>query len=96
MIEGEDKQKLLNRLRRVEGQLRGIHRMVEDDTYCVDVLLQVAAVQGALDKVGEKLLSAHIQSCVWTAFEEGDDKQRHEKVEELLTIFSKYARRGNR
>ena len=95
MIEGEDKQKLLNRLRRVEGQLRGIHRMVEDDTYCVDVLLQVAAVQGALDKVGEKLLSAHIHSCVWTAFEEGDDTKRREKVKELLTIFSKYARRGN-
>ena len=96
MIEGDEKKKLVNRIRRIEGQLGGIQRMVEDDTYCVDVLLQVAAVQGALDKVGEKLLSAHINSCVWAAFQEGNHEDREKKIGELLTIFSRYAKRGGR
>ena len=53
MIEGEEKQKLLHRLRRIEGQLGGIRRMIEDDTYCVDVLTQITAVDGAMKKVSE-------------------------------------------
>ena len=73
------KKELVNRIRRIEEQLGGIQRMVEEDTYCVDVLLQVAAVRGALDKVGEKLLSAHINSCVWAAFQEGNHEDRERR-----------------
>jgi len=90
MIEGEEKQKLLHRLRRIEGQLGGIRRMVEDDTYCVDVLTQISAVDGAMKKVSQILLGAHIQTCVSDAFTSGDSDARSQKLTELMEIFGRY------
>ncbi len=86
----EDKAKLTNRLRRISGQVEAVLRMVEDDEYCVDVLMQISAATGALHKVGELVLEEHLKCCVRDAMENGDDANREEKLQELMAIFRKY------
>lgn len=94
MMSGQVKKEVLNRLKRIEGQVQGIQRMVEEEKYCVDILLQVSAVQGALEQVSKRLLGRHIESCVADAFASGDDRQRERKIEELLDVFSRFGRPG--
>jgi CsoR family transcriptional regulator, copper-sensing transcriptional repressor len=79
---------LLNRLRRIEGQVRGVQRMVEDDRYCIDVLTQISAIQAALDKVALELLDDHAHHCVMGA---GDAA---EKTDELMAAVARLMRRG--
>ena len=93
MIERETKTKSLGRLRRIEGQVQGIQRMVEDDKYCVDILLQLAAVQGAVEQVQKLLLGQHIESCVSDAIRSGNTRERQKKVGELLDVFSRFSGR---
>lgn len=83
----EDKQGLLRRLKRVEGQIRGIQRMLEEDRYCVDVLVQIAAVRAALDKVGLALIEDHTRGCVRNALtnNRGDDA-----IDELMDVISQF------
>ena len=82
-----DKPALLNRLKRVEGQVRGVTRMIEDDRYCIDVLTQIQAVRAALNKVGAEMLKAHLGHCIESAIVAGDvDEQRH-KAEELVQLL---------
>ncbi len=83
--------KLLARLRRVEGQVSTICRMVEEEKYCVDILLQISAVQGALGKAGQLLLGTHVETCVSSAFESGSKKERKKSVDELMEVFSRYS-----
>ncbi len=90
MLDATAKKKLQTRLKRIEGQLAAISRMVEDDTYCVDVLLQMAAAQGALGKAGHVLLGHHIETCVRDACLHGDDEERQRKVKELMDVFARY------
>jgi DNA-binding FrmR family transcriptional regulator len=85
-----NKDQLLKRLRRIEGQVRGIEGMVEKDRYCIDVLTQIGAVQAALDKVGLGLLDGHIQHCVMEA--EGDT--REDRTDELMAAVGRLMRRG--
>jgi len=84
------KHALLNRLRRVEGQVRGVHGMVEDDRYCIDVLTQISAIQAALDKVALGLLDDHARHCVMGA--EADDQA--DKTDELMAAVARLMRRG--
>jgi CsoR family transcriptional regulator, copper-sensing transcriptional repressor len=84
------KDQLLKRLRRIEGQVRGVEGMVEDDRYCIDVLTQISAVQAALDKVALGLLDEHAQHCVLCA---GDD-DKAEKTHELMASVARLMRRG--
>jgi len=84
-----DKPDLLKRLNRVEGQVRGIARMIEDDRYCIDVLTQVSAVRSALDAFALKLLRAHAHGCVQTAIRSGSGDA---SIDELLTVVEKFAR----
>lgn len=82
-----DKEDLFKRLRRIEGQVRGIYRMVEEDKYCVDILYQIAAVRAALGKVGESILESHIRGCVRDAIKgEGGD----EIIDELMEVIMKF------
>ena len=83
--------KLLGRLRRLEGQVTAVRRMVEEEKYCVDILLQISAVQGALGKAGQMLLGTHVETCVANAFESGSKKEREKSVEELMDVFSRYS-----
>ena len=96
MLDAEGKKKLLARLKRVEGQTAAIRRMVESDTYCVDVLLQIAAAQGALGKAGELLLGSHIRTCVARALQSGDATESDAKVRELMDVFARYGNIGTR
>jgi DNA-binding FrmR family transcriptional regulator len=84
------KGQLLKRLNRVEGQVRGVKRMVEDDRYCIDVLTQISAVQAALDKVALGLLDEHARHCVVRA----EDGERIEMTDELMAAVGRLMRRG--
>lgn len=87
------KDEVLTRLRRIEGQVRGLHRMVESDTYCIDVLTQLASVQAALKAVGLGLIDDHVRHCVREALQEGPDSGAgDEKVEELVSAVARFAR----
>jgi DNA-binding FrmR family transcriptional regulator len=85
------KDQLLARLRRIEGQIRGIEGMVEDDRYCIDVLTQINAAQAALDKVALGLLADHAHHCVVGA---QDPDERDEKTDELMAAVGRLMRRG--
>lgn len=78
------------RLARIAGQVAGIQRMVDDDRYCVDVLLQVAAVRAALDRVGKLVLTSHVETCVADAFASGSARERRKKMDELLDVFARF------
>ena len=84
------------RIRRIAGQVGGIERMIEEDRYCVDILLQVAAVRAALDGMGKVLLRSHIETCVAGAIESGRPKDREKKIGELMEVFAKFAHIGGR
>ena len=91
-MHGYDKAALTKRLHRIEGQVRGIERMVEDDRYCIDILTQVAAVSTALDSLAHKILEEHIRHCVAGAVASGDEAEAGEKLEELLGAVQRFAR----
>ena len=93
MLNEETKGKARGRLRRIEGQVQGLQRMIDGDAYCVDVLLQISAVQGALEQVQKLLLGRHIESCVADALRSGSKTERQQKVEELLDVFSRFGAR---
>jgi CsoR family transcriptional regulator, copper-sensing transcriptional repressor len=84
------KDQLLKRLRRIEGQVRGVQGMVEDDRYCIDVLTQISAVQAALDKVALGLLDDHARHCVI----EGPEAEKDDRTEELMAAVGRLMRRG--
>ena len=83
----ESKQQLLNRLKSIEGHVRGIQRMVEDDEYCVNVIKQTLAVQRALEKFNSIILERHLQGCVTTAIRGEDAAERERVIHELLQVF---------
>jgi DNA-binding FrmR family transcriptional regulator len=86
------RQTLLVRLRRIEGQVRGLVRMVEDDRYCVDTLTQIAAVRAALHKVEARILQDHVSHCVAGAFASGNPVEQRHKVEELVDTIGRMTR----
>jgi CsoR family transcriptional regulator, copper-sensing transcriptional repressor len=87
-----DKDKLLTRLRRIEGQVRGLQKMIDDEKYCVDVLTQVSSVMAALQKVGVMVLEHHIQGCVRNAIAEGEHEE--EAIRELIEVVERFAKAG--
>ena len=90
MLTGESKDQVRDRLRRIAGQVAGIQRMVEEGRYCVDVLLQIAAVQAALGGVGKLVLGSHVDTCVAEAIAGGDQDEARKKVDELMEVFSRF------
>jgi DNA-binding FrmR family transcriptional regulator len=84
------KDQLRNRLKRIEGQVRGVERMVEEDRYCIEVLTQISAIQAALDKVALGLLDQHAAHCVIGA----DEADQAEKTDELMAAVGRLLRRG--
>ena len=84
--------KLISRLSRIEGQVRGIARMIAEDRYCIDVLTQIQAIKAALRKVEEELLKSHSNHCVADAVKSGDVKVARAKFAELVSLFGKTAR----
>ena len=84
-----DKPALLKRLNRIEGQARGVAKMVEEDRYCVDILTQIAAIQSALDALAMQLLASHTNGCVRSAIRSGDGDAA---VDELMKLVKRFAR----
>jgi DNA-binding FrmR family transcriptional regulator len=83
------KQSCLARLRRLEGQVRGVARMVEKDRYCIDVITQVQAVRAALKRVEEEVLKDHVGHCVEHAIQSGDANEQRQKVAELMDVLGR-------
>ncbi|MBA2642020.1 MAG: metal-sensitive transcriptional regulator [Actinobacteria bacterium] len=87
-----DKAALAKRLHRIEGQVRGIERMIEEDRYCIDVLTQIAAISTALDSLAFRILDDHVNHCVAGALASGDPAEAGEKSKELLEAVRRFAR----
>jgi DNA-binding FrmR family transcriptional regulator len=88
----ENRPRLLNRLRRIEGQVRGISRMVEAERYCIDVLTQLQAVRAALARVETELLKDHLDHCIESAIVRGDGGEQRRKAAELIELLQRAAR----
>jgi DNA-binding FrmR family transcriptional regulator len=86
MRSDEEKKALINRLSRIEGQVRGIKQMLADDKYCVDILTQTSATTSALNSFAKEILESHIRSCVIEGVKSGDN----DKVEELISTIERY------
>lgn len=86
------KKSQLARLGRIEGQVRGVARMIEQDRYCIDVLTQIRALRAALDKVEQEVLSHHLENCVTDAFAAGNDRDRRNKIDELIVVLDRSRR----
>ncbi len=80
-------------LRRIEGQVRGVQRMIEDRKYCIDILNQICAVKGALAKVEERILKSHFEHCVTEAVQGTSEKEKQKKLDEILKLINQ-TRRG--
>lgn len=85
----DEKQALMNRLKRVEGQVRGIQKMVDEDRYCVDILIQISAIQAALKNVGFTITERHIKHCVSDAIHSGEG---NETIEELMSVMKQFSK----
>lgn len=84
-----NKEDVIQRLKKIEGQVKGIQRMIEENKYCVDVLIQIAAVRAAINKVGIKVFENHTRECLKTALE---TKQEEEMIEELIDVMVKFTK----
>ena len=85
----ENKPKLLNRLSRIEGQVRGVARMVEDERYCIDVLTQLRAIKAALNRVETEMLKDHLGHCIESAIVSGDAGEQRKKASELIELLER-------
>jgi DNA-binding FrmR family transcriptional regulator len=91
-MERENKPRLLNRLNRIEGQVRGVARMVDEDRYCIDILTQLQAVRAALAKVETEMLRDHLGHCIEGAVVSGDRDQQRQKASELIELLGRASR----
>ncbi len=89
----KDSEGVLRRLRTIEGHVRAVQRMVEDDKYCIDILHQTQAIKSALLKVEEEVLSEHLQGCVTTAIRADDPAERERVIRELMDVFQASSKR---
>jgi DNA-binding FrmR family transcriptional regulator len=94
MLQGQEKQSVLNRLRRIEGQVKGITNMVEDERYCIDILNQTAAVASALRNVENIVMENHLNTCVAEAMRSNDDEVKREKSREVMDVIAKFRKHG--
>ncbi|MDR3509317.1 MAG: metal-sensitive transcriptional regulator [Caulobacteraceae bacterium] len=91
-MQADTRKACTQRLNRIEGQVRGLAKMVEDDRYCIDIITQIAAVQAALRKVEEAVLRDHVAHCVEGAIASGDADEQRRKVAELIEVLGRASR----
>lgn len=92
LAERNDKQAIIKRLNRIEGQVKGVQKMVEDERYCVDILVQISAIRSAINKVGNIILENHIKGCVSNSIKDGDSEQANEVISELMNTINKFTK----
>lgn len=85
----DEKQAVINRLKRIEGQVRGIQKMVEEDRYCMDILVQISAIQSALKNVGYSVTERHIKHCVSDAIKQGEGE---DTIDELMSVMRQFSK----
>ena len=90
LAKNNDKEAIIKRLNRIEGQVKGIQKMVEDERYCVGILVQISAIRSAINKVGNIILENHIKGCVSNSIIEGDKQESEELISELMEIINKF------
>lgn len=90
MIDEKTKTEALRRLKSIKGQVKGIEKMIENERYCVDILIQISASKAALESLAHIVLKRHIESCVTEAIMSGTEKESSEKINELMKVFSKF------
>ncbi len=90
MLDEQIQEDAIQRLKKIEGQVRGLQRMVEQKQYCVDILLQLSAVWGGLKKVGHSILGNHIKTCVADALTSASEQKKNQKIDELLEVFDRF------
>lgn len=91
-VQDEQKEDVLRRLNRIDGQLKGLRRLVENDTYCVDVMIQLSSVYEALRGVGKIVLRDHLQHCATDALRDGDPEKAEKTYAEIMDLVYKYSR----
>ena len=89
---GNDKAALNRRLKRIEGQVKGIQKMIEDDRYCVDILIQISAIRSAIDNVGAIILENHIKGCVYNDIKYGNEEESETAIKELMDTIKKFTK----
>ena len=87
-----DKEAIIKRLNRIEGQVKGIQKMVEDERYCVDILVQISAIRSAINRVGNIILENHIKGCVSNSIKEGETQESEELISELMETINKFTK----
>lgn len=90
MINEKTKIEALRRVRNIEGQVKGIRRMIEEERYCVDILIQISAVRAALKSLAMVILKRHVESCLTDAIKSGSKEERKIKIEELMEVFCRF------
>ncbi len=85
-------EKELVRLRRIEGQIRGVQKMIEEKRYCVDILTQLSSIVGAIKGVEENILERHLKGCVYQSFAKGNEDDKAQKVNEVIEVLKKFRR----
>ncbi len=95
-MDSPTRKEALKRLKLIAGQVTGVERMITDDRYCVDVLLQVASVQAALGEVGRIILKKHVETCMAEALRSNKPDERQKKIDELMDVFGRYCGLGSR
>jgi DNA-binding FrmR family transcriptional regulator len=91
-VDADAKERNLKRLRRIEGQVRGLQRMVEEDRYCADILTQISSVHEALRSVGRELMRNHLKHCAATAIRAGDDQEAERMYDEIVEMMYRHIR----
>lgn len=92
MIDERTKKDAVSRLKKIEGQINGIKRMIEEEKYCVDILHQISAVAGALEQVSKIVMKRHLETCVTAAIKTGTTRERDKKIDELMDVFKRFGR----
>lgn len=94
MMNPEQKKRAVSRLKRIEGQIRGIQKMVEEDRYCIDILTQTASIVSALKGVEDMVMEHHLQTCVADAMKSDNTGLKQQKIDEVMNVLTKFRKHG--
>lgn len=92
LSQASDKEALMKRLKRIEGQVKGIQKMLDEERYCVDILVQISAIRSAINKVGTIILENHVKGCVSESIKQGDNEGTENMINELMDTINKFTK----